>query len=241
MPTGQADAASNNLCEDPRFQQIYRSDFTSRSDLEDWNRYNSVGHAGNGLRRPSAVTTTQGKLVITAQNQSGQTVTGGVSNRDLSQRYGCYRVRVRTDRDWSNVTSGVVMTWPTHAGQKAGGENDFYETTHREADRRTFMSFIHMPGDHSSTARGQHWYRHQAPADRYQTVTMLWTPSEMIIHRAGPDRNGRFTTDQHRVPTANIPHVAHHPAIQLDARTNDRLSRSVRLEVDWFEVYDFVG
>ncbi|MEM7271723.1 MAG: glycoside hydrolase family 16 protein [Actinomycetota bacterium] len=240
VPT-PADAASGNLCDTDRFQRIYRADFSRRSDLNAWNKYNSPGHAGNGLRRPSAVTTRHGKLVITATNQGGQTVSGGVSNRNLSQRYGCYRFRVRTDRDWSNVTSGVIMTWPSSGGQHAGGENDVYETTHRQADRRTFMTFIHRPGDYSSNSRHQHWYRHQAPADRYQTMTMVWTPDQMIIHRAGPDQNGRYTTSSHVVPTANIPHVAHHPAIQLDARTSGQLARPVRLEVDWFEVYDYKG
>ncbi len=236
-----ASATTENLCDSPQFTQIYKNNFGGRDTISDWSIYNAAGHQGNGLRRPSAVEKQHGKLVITATQQNGQTVTGGMSKRSLSQTYGCYRFRVRTDHDYSNVTSGVVMTWPTYGGQKAGGENDIYETTHRYSKRKPFMTFIHRPGDQSNNSRFQHWYRHEAQADRYQIMTMVWTPDEMIIRREGLDIRGRFTSTQHSVPKANIPHVAHHPAIQLDARTRDRLAKPVRLELDWFEVYSYNG
>lgn len=240
--TRPASAASNNLCQSGEFSRIYGTNFGGSEALKGWSIYNGTpGHAGNGLRSKSAVKTHHGKLVITAAHQNGQTVSGGLSKRDLSQTYGCYRFRVRTDHDYSNVTSGVVMTWPTHASKANGGENDIYETTHRYAKRKPFMTFIHKPGDQTSNSREQHWYRHEAQADRYQIMTMKWTPNEMIIERQGLDIKGRYTTTRHTVPTANIPHVPHHPAIQLDARTKDRLASPVRLELDWFEVYSYNG
>lgn len=236
-----AAAADDNLCARSDFTQIYRNTFGGRENIDDWRLYYGSGHAGNGLRRPSAIQKKHGKLVITATNQNGTTVSGGMSQRSLSQTYGCYRFRVRTDHDYSNTTSGVVMTWPTTAGKKNGGENDIYETTHRYAKRKPFMTFIHRPGDQSNNSRQQHWYKHQAQADRYQIMTMVWTPDEMIIQRQGLDIHGRYTTTQHTVPKANIPHVAHHPAIQLDARNGNTLKASVRLELDWFEVYSYQG
>lgn len=243
-------SAAGNLCESGRFERIYRTDFGPTASLSDWSLYNGRGHAGNGRRSPSAVEKKHGKLVITATWQGNQTISGGMSKRDLSQTYGCYRFRVRTDHDYSNVTSGVVMTWPSERvraangsdiTKKAGGENDIYETSHRYAKRKPFMTFIHKPGDMSNNSREQHWYRHEAQADRYQIMTMVWTPTEMIIQREGLDIRGRITTDQHVVPRENIPHVAHHPAIQLDARTGGRLAQPVRLELDWFEVYRYKG
>ncbi len=236
-----ASAATDNLCDSPEFKQIYKNNFGGRDTINDWSKYYAAGHQGNGLRRPSAVEKKHGKLVITATHQNGQTVSGGMSKRSLSQTYGCYRFRVRTDHDYSNVTSGVVMTWPTYATKKSGGENDIYETTHRYSKRKPFMTFIHKPGDQTNNSKYQHWYRHNAQADRYQIMTMVWTPDEMIIQRQGLDIYGRHTTTQHTVPKANIPHVAHHPAIQLDARTRDRLAKPVRLELDWFEVYSYNG
>ena len=70
-------------------------------------------------------------------------------------------------------------------------------------------------------------------------------PQQVVEHHRvaeqpdGLDIRGRHTTSQHRVPAANIPHVAHHPAIQLDARNKNRLAAPVRLELDWFEVYAY--
>lgn len=234
-------ANSGNLCDQSQFRQIYRNTFGGRETIGDWNFYNGPGHAGNGLRSPSAIQKQHGKLVITATHQNGQTVSGGMSRPDLSQTYGCYRFRVRTDHDYSNVTSGVVLTWPTHTGQKAGGENDIYETTHNWSKRKPFMTFIHKPGDYSGNSREQAWIRHEAQGDRYQIMTMVWTPNEMIIRREGLDINGQITTTDHVIPKANIPHVAHHPAIQLDARNGNRLASPVRLELDWFEVYEYTG
>ncbi len=232
-------AAVDNLCQRGDFERIYRNDFGGRDRIDDWSIYRGAGHAGNGRRSPSAVQKKHGKLVITATRQGNETISGGMSKRDLSQTYGCYRFRVRTDHDYSNVTSGVVMTWPTNTGQKNGGENDIYETTHRYAKRKPFMTFIHKPGDHSNNSREQHWFRHDAQADRYQIMTMVWTPTEMIIRREGLDTRDRFTVSEHSVPRANIPQVAHHPTIQLDARTNGVLAAPVRLELDWFEVYRY--
>ncbi|MGI9596823.1 MAG: glycoside hydrolase family 16 protein [Acidimicrobiales bacterium] len=237
--TADPAAAADNLCERGDFQRTYRNDFGGRDTISDWSIYNGPGHAGNGLRRPSAVKKYHGKLVITANRQGNKTVSGGMSKRGLSQTYGCYRFRVRTDHDYSNVTSGVVMTWPTNTGKKNGGENDIYETTHRYSKRKPFMTFIHKPGDHSGNSREQHWYRHDAQADRYQIMTMVWTPDEMIIRREGLDIRDRYTVTEHTVPRSNIPHVPHHPTIQLDARTGGMLSAPVRLELDWFEVYRY--
>lgn len=234
-----ASANSGNLCESGDFRRIYRNTFGPGEDLGGWTQYNGAGHAGNGRRSPSAVKKFQGKLVITASRENGQTVSGGLSHRGLSQRYGCYRFRVRTDHDYSNVTSGVVLTWPSHSTKKQGGENDIYETTHRYSKRKPFMTFIHKPGDHSNNSSNQHWYRHDAQGDRYQIMTMVWTPDEMIIRREGLDIRGRHSTDQFSVRAANIPHVAHHPAIQLDARNRNALAAPVRMELDWFEVYAY--
>ena len=236
-----ASAQSNNLCQSSEFSRTYSTGFSNQQALDGWNRYNGVGHAGNGIRSSSAVKVQHGKLVITATNQNGQTVSGGVANRNLSQKYGCYRIRVRTDQDHSNVTSGVVMTWPTYQSKGSGGESDFYETTHNWARRNPFMSFIHRPGDFSSNSQDQHWIRHDADANRYQIMTLVWTPDEMIIRREGPNASGNHTTNQFTIRDANIPHVAHHPTIQLDARNGNRLARPVRLEVDWMEVYSYKG
>lgn len=234
-------SAESNLCQRSDFERIYRTDFGPSASLSDWSIYNGPGHGGNGRRSRAAVQKYHGKLVVTAQRQNGETVTGGLAKRNLSQTYGCYRFRVRTDHDYSNVTSGVVMTWPTNTTKKLGGENDIYETTHRYSKRKPFMSFIHRPGDTTNNSRDQHWYRHEAQADRYQIMTMVWTPTEMIIQREGLDIRNRYTTTAHTVPVANIPHVAHHPTVQLDARNGNVLANPVRLEMDWFEVYRYTG
>lgn len=246
--SAQGSGEQANPCDRRDFELTYRNDFGPRDSLAGWSIYEGPGHAGNGLRSRSTVEKKHHKLVITARNEGGVTVSGGLAHRGLSQKYGCYRFRVRTDHDYSKVTSGVVMTWPTerifdannrYISNKVHGENDIYETSHRFPKRKPFWTFIHRPGDMTSNSADQHWYRHDAQADRYQVMTMVWTPDKMVIHREGLDTSGRISRDQFTVRPENIPHVAHHPAIQLDARNKGALAGPVRLEMDWIEVYDY--
>ena len=91
-----------------------------------WSPYS--GSAIAGVRSPSAVSLDgNGDLVITAQNENGTTVSGGMS-ANFNTTYGYYEFRVRTESDPSATTSGVVLLWPQSGNWPTDGEIDMYET-----------------------------------------------------------------------------------------------------------------
>jgi hypothetical protein len=206
-------------------QLVFQDDFNGNAlNATAWSAYNSAGHAGNGLRRPSAFTVDgQGHLVVTAQNIDGQIVSGGMANR-VNQTYGLYEFRVRTDPDPTGTMSGVVLTWPTSGLWPQDGENDIYETGAR-ATRDPFGSFVHY-----GKSNTQRFYLHNADAAQWHTMAMDWSPKAIKVYRDGA--LVWTITD----PNA-IPHTPHHLCIQLDAFANRQLTTPVHMYVDWVRIY----
>ncbi len=233
--------ASAPQCVDNTWRLAFEDNF--QNGLDKWDLYDSPGHAGNGYRRPSALQTADGNLVITArQGTDGQTVSGGMSAKH-TQKFGRYEARVRTEADPSGVTSGVVLTWPagadgTPAGYPAGGENDFYETSEEPRDRNEFYTFIHMPdisnGPIRNVATGQTEtiLRHNSSATKWHHMAMEWQDNEIKIFRDGIYVG--LATD----PTV-VPDVAHYLTLQLDAKNSNSMgSTVVRMYVDWVRIYE---
>jgi len=195
-------------------------------DTDTWYLYDSEGNAGFGLRRPSAITTRNGRLVITARMEGDSLVSGGMAH-NLAQTYGRWEFRVRTDPDPSAATSGVVLTWPASGNWPVDGENDIYETW-TTPTRFPFSSFIHYGADNN-----QEHLTHAADGTRWHEMAMEWTPEAIVIFLDG-QRAGRITN-----PDA-IPHVPHHLTVQLDAWA-DQMGDPVSMEVDWVRVYRYEG
>ena len=118
-----------------------------------WDIYNSVGHAGWGLRRPSAVAVGQspeagtgGLLTITAKmgtgDEEGQLVSGGVKVH-YPQQYGNYLVRVKVEPDPDGVTSGAVLLWPESNQHPRDGEIDILESWSNRETRTPVESNLH--------------------------------------------------------------------------------------------------
>ena len=205
---------------------VFQDDFNGNAlNATAWSAYNSAGHAGNGLRRPSAFTVDgQGHLVVTAQNVDGQIVSGGMANR-VNQAYGLYEFRVRTDPDPTGTMSGVVLTWPQSGRWPEDGENDIYETGARPGTRDPFGSFVHF-----GRSNDQRFHLHDANGAQWHTMAMDWSQYAIKIYRDGA--LVWTVTD----PKA-IPHVPHHLCIQLDAFANRQLTAPVRMYVDWVRIY----
>ncbi len=233
-PTTQPPA--NNCGGGGEFERIYREDFNGSVGGE-WGQYNGPGNAGYGLRRPSAISTQDGKLVITARNENGTLVSGGMSH-NISQTYGKYVVRVRTDNDPSQAVSGVVLTWPTSGQHPRDGENNIYETLVQTPNRNPFFTFIHKPfGSHSD----QEYKEHHADGAQFQTMTMEWTPDRITIIREGPGSNGNYDAWTVNETGADlIPDVNHHLTLQLDGWKHS-IGGDVRMEVDFVEVHKYCG
>ena len=235
--TDGGDANGGNTCaSNGEFERVYRNDFNGSSVGSEWTLYNSPGNAGFGLRRPSAITVSDGKLVITAQMQDGSLVSGGMAlGRDLT--YGKYVFRVRTDNDPSQAVSGVVLTWPQAGNNHRNGENNMYETLTKTPNRNPFFSFIHKPFGNAST---QEFYRHDADGAQFQVMSMEWTPDRITITRQGPGSTSSDSWTVNETSADLIPDVPHHLAIQLDG-WKDTIGGTVRMEVDYVEVYKYCG
>lgn len=219
------------------FESIFRDDFDGSELGNDWSVYNGSGNAGFGLRRPSAVTVADGRLIITADMQNDSLVSGGIA-LGLSQAYGKYVFRVRTDDDPTQAMSGEVLTWPTSGIHPRDGENNIYSTLVQTPSRTPFYSFIHKP---FGSASDQVYFEHNADGAQFQTMTMEWTPNRISITRQGPGGNQDSETFVLQETAEDlIPDVAHHPAIQLDAWKHS-VAGPIRLEVDWVEVHRYCG
>jgi Glycosyl hydrolases family 16 len=206
---------------------VYEDHFDGTAvDTTRWSPYNSAGNAGNGLRRPSALSIDgEGHLVITASMADGQIVSGGMSNR-LNLTYGYFEFRVRTEVDPTGTMSGVVLTWPQSGRWPQDGENDIYETNEAVNTRRPFYSFVHY-----GLSNQQYYFRHDADGSEWHTMAMDWSPTAIRIYRDG----ALVWTLQ---DPAAIPHVAHHLDIQLDAKATRTLTTPVRMYVDDVRIYE---
>jgi beta-glucanase (GH16 family) len=224
-------ASCNNKVSQPNSKEVehpwklaFEDDFNGTNiDTVNWDLYNSPGNGGFGLRRPSAISASDGSLVITAQMKNGDLVSEGIANKK-NYTYGKFVFRVRTEKDPSEATSGVVLTWPESGHWPMDGENDMYETG-TDSSRAHFNTFIH----YGTSPHTQYQFTHHVDATRWHTVSMIWEPDSIQIY-----------TDSALVWTlrdsAAIPDVPHHLCIQLDA-FKDTMEAPVHMYVDWVKIY----
>jgi len=205
---------------------IFADEFNGTTlDTAAWSVYNSPGHAGNGLRRPSAFSLDgQGNLVVTAQMVNGTIVSGGMSNR-LQFTYGRVEFRVKTEPDPTGTMNANVLTWPQKQQSPEFTETNMYETGPHVDNRRRFNSYVHF-----GTANWQKWTTHYVDPSQWRTVAMEWYPGLLEIYIDGVF--AWSVSDR-----AAIPDVLHHLCIQLDAMATRTLTQPVRMYVDYVRVY----
>ncbi|MFB2121622.1 glycoside hydrolase family 16 protein [Parapedobacter sp. 2B3] len=209
----------------PKWELKFEENFEGNAvNPADWYIYNSPGHNGNGLRRPSAFTVADGVLTVTAQMIDGTLVSGGMAHR-VNYKYGKFEARVRSDDDPSIATSGVLLTWPQSERWPADGENDFYETTTNR--RQSFHTYIHY--GNSWATKQQYHKEHKFDAKEWLVVAMEWEAEHIKIYVNG---ELQWTLTD----TKAIPHVPHHLCIQLDA-FKKMMGDPVRMQVDWVKIY----
>lgn len=195
-------------------------------DTQKWGLYDSPGHDGNGLRRPSAFSLDGlGNLVVTAKMVNGELVSGGMAGL-LDFTYGRVEFRVKTEPDPTGTMSGVVLTWPQKQSAPEFTENDMYETGPRVNNRSAFDTFIHF----GETTFWQKWTTHEVDPSQWHTIAMEWYPNLLEIYVDG--LLGFSVSDP-----AVIPDILHHLAIQLDARADRTLVKPIRMFVDYVRVY----
>ena len=223
-------------------------------DTSKWFLYGGTGgtdgHGGNGIRRADAWTVSNGKAIVTAENKvdtrDGITkVRSGGMSHNFDMTYGKYEARVRTDLDPKGVMSGVLLTWPNAScndNNALCGENDYYETEHKVNSRSPFYSYIHWPDSPATNYQTQ--FVHNSDATQWHKVIMEWTAEYINVKvYSSPDGGPEvLVSDQTLLESQdpnrnNIPDVAHHATIQLDAFTKDLLQGPVKMEVDYIRAY----
>ena len=196
-----------------------------------WQVFNSVGNAGYGLRRPSAVSLWGGYLNIKASMENGSLVSGGLSS-SLGLKYGRYEFRARTDKDPSEATSGVVLTWPTSNVHPRDGENNIYETLWFPGNRAQFYTYIHKP---YGTVHDQDYTIHYADASQWHTMVMEWAPDKLVIYRDGQMIKTITETSADLIP--DNPHVL---SIQFDAWASS-IAAPAWMQVDYVKMWSYGG
>ncbi len=231
------------------------SDFSTDFSTLDpsWELYNSGGHAGTGLRRPSALSiqrdsngTGGSVLKITAKMgtgpKTGQIVSGGLAFPAASRTYGRYTYRLRVDKDPSNVTSGVAILWPRSNRWPEHGEVNMFETWNHRDTRKPIEFNVHWLNPTATKPYGSNDDRtHQVtmPIDgsQWHTYCYEWTAERLSVSVDGSPQMTILDDP------AKIPHWDMKPTFQLDpfAPTGDlgatpELSEPVSLYVDFLRV-----
>lgn len=106
-----------------------------------WGSYDSVGHAGNGLRRPAQNTAQDGYLQIAGMPNA---ISGGMMSRAVYPAFGRWEARMRVDKQGpGEAYHAVVALIPVGVPYSDGaGDLDFAEA---DADSGLVNVFVHHP------------------------------------------------------------------------------------------------
>jgi Domain of unknown function (DUF5047) len=187
-----------------------------------WGLYNGPGHAGNGLRRPSAFREHDGMLTIHGENK----VSGGAAFKRSSYGYRVeWRCRVYGTGGGSNDRyHPVLILWPSNDQWPAGAEYDHFET---DEGTGKFGLFMHLP---NHTPYRQDHVSFNLDIQNWHNYACEWDPSAQIL-RAFVD--GQMVYDgRGRVAQAPGPM---HPTFQLDDFGGN--PRPCNFDAAWIRVY----
>jgi hypothetical protein len=147
------------------------------NEASSWDIYNSDGHAGRGLRRPSQVTFNNGVLTITGTELG---TTGGAKLRGKSQKYGTWQFEAYTPAG-AGVYHPVGLLWGVDAGSGVDaitGEIDFMEFWNRPY-RDVVSATVHRPSDQrmiTGSASGG------SISGTWNFYKVIWTPDEISFY-----------------------------------------------------------
>lgn len=231
----------------------FRTDFTDPPSAG-WELYDSVGHAGWGLRRPAAIsvvddpTAGNGRaLRITASMGEGPAdgllVSGGLKLLGHSRTYGVYRTRVRMDPDPDEATSAVALLWPASNRWPDDGEINYVETWGSRATRSPIESHLHWGAPDPAAPSGPPVdtftsITHDIDGTAWHTYTLRWAPDRVTVGvDDGPEQ---LLCDD----PARIPHRPMDPTFQLDAfdtptrpGLQPTIGGRVSFHVDYLEIH----
>jgi len=174
---------------------VYDEDFAAgQVDPDEWRMANGPSPDGWGLNRPSSIAvvpdpTARGGQVLQIASQmgsgdeAGQVITGSLRLRDHGARYGRYSFRTRIESDADQVTTGVVMLWPTDDSWPAGGMIEILDSGPDRGSRAGSESVLHwaeQAQQHSTAAVHGNEGEPSSAAD-WHLYTLEWQPDQLTI------------------------------------------------------------
>jgi beta-glucanase (GH16 family) len=193
--------------------------YTGAPKRSKWKVYHARGHAGKGLRRPSAWKV-NGTVARVTGDSSGRT--GGMGAKFGRQKYGRWEVRMRTNRRDSEYHP-VLLLWPDSKNWPCDGEVDY-----GEGGRDTSLVNFYL---HYGCKNKQVKASKTVDLTQWHNFAVEWQPKEITGYVDGVEWF-RSTTVAHHPPGSM------HQTIQLDWFPNGTMLHKSWMEVDWVRVYD---
>jgi hypothetical protein len=184
-----------------------------------WGLYNSPGHDGKGLRRPSQISVTNGVLTIAGTSNG---TTGGMS-MSPGRKYGRWETRMQVPKGDYRYHP-VALLWPDAENWPVGGEVDYAETTAAASDVDFFLHF-------SSQNRTRNANR-AVDLTQWHNYAVEWTSTGIRGYIDGV----QFFSDTN---TAELPPGPMHQTLQLDWFPNGTTATTPsQMNVAWVRVYN---
>lgn len=193
--------------------------YVGAPDSSKWSLYNSAGHKGNGLRRPSQWYV-NGQYASITGNPSG--TTGGAAMIGSGRTYGRFEVCMRAYRD--PKYHPVALLWPSNSADYSARcwEIDFAEG----GSNTQSMSFFNHYGCPS-----QQTYRHLGMyMTEWHSFAVDWGPTAIVGYVNG---NEWFRDTN----PAHISNVRMFLALQLDWFPNGTTTLNSRMDIDHVRIY----
>jgi Glycosyl hydrolases family 16 len=165
-------------------------------DPAKWYLYDSQGHDGNGLRRPSQIAVANG--VMTMSGTSNGT-TGGMAAA-TGYKYGRWETRMRVPAG-DDRYHPVLLLWPDAEDWPVGGEVDYAETTAASSD---VEFFLHYSAQNQQTSASR-----AVDLTQWHNYAVEWTPTGIRGYVDGV----QFFSD---TVASHLPPRSMHQTIQLD-------------------------
>jgi hypothetical protein len=184
-----------------------------------WGLYNSAGHGGNGLRRPSQISVANGVLTIAGTSNG---TTGGMS-MSPGRKYGRWETRMQVPKGDYRYHP-VALLWPDAENWPVGGEVDYAETTAAASD---VDFFLHYSKDNRTTNGNR-----AVDLTQWHNYAVEWTATGIRGYIDGV----QFFSDTN---TAHLPPGAMHQTLQLDWFPNGTTATTPsQMNVAWVRVYN---
>ena len=193
-----------------------------RAGAGQWGIYDGAGHAGQGRRSPSAVSTTGGVLTLTGD--SSGTTAGMAWNP--GQKYGRWEGRVKAPAGDPSYNA-LLLLWPDAEDWPSGGEVDFMEMS--DPSRQETNMFLHYGADNQQLNG-----KVQVDATQWHNWAVEWTPDAITTYVDG--KEWYRTTDKSTFPPGPM-----HLCIQLDWFPHGSGAKDSTMQVEWVRHYPVDG